>query len=154
VAGYGGNLDAYLAALKAGTRPTVDAAARTQALAQGETTGKVTHPTVTLHDEQDPLVVPQNERVLGDRFFKSGDSAHLTQLFTKPPTTYTAPAPYGAGHCNFTRTEEDGLIAVLDHWVRTGVRATPSYAVSVVAKPTGLDPSYYPDPFPLESATG
>jgi pimeloyl-ACP methyl ester carboxylesterase len=149
VKAYGGDLDAMLAELAAGRRPAVDSAARTRALAQGETTGKVTHPTVTLHDEQDPLVIPQNERVLGDRFFANGAISRLTQLFTKPPATYTAPAPYGAGHCNFTDSEQVGLVTVLDTWVRTGVRATPASAATVFAAPTGLDQDYYPLPFPL-----
>ncbi|MCW2543609.1 MAG: hypothetical protein JWM40_1161 [Frankiales bacterium] len=149
VKGYGGDLDALLAKLKSGTRPTVDDSARTQAIAQGETTGVVKHPTVTLHDEQDPLVVPQNERVLGDRFFATGNSKDLTQLFTKPPATYAAPAPYGAGHCNFTDSEQVGLVTTLDHWVRTGVRSTPAYAATVFAAPTGLDTTYYPLAFPL-----
>jgi pimeloyl-ACP methyl ester carboxylesterase len=149
VKGFGGDLDAYLKLLAAGTRPAVDSAARAKAIEQGETTGKVTHPTVTLHDQQDPLVVPQNERVLGDRYFKNGNVEHLTQLFTKPPTTFTSPAPYGAGHCNFTDTEQVGLITALDGWVRTGVRVTPASAVAMFAKPTGLDPAYYPLPFPL-----
>lgn len=147
---YGGNLDAILATLSAGTRPEVDSAARTQAIAQGETTGKVTHPTVTLHDEQDPLVIPQNERVLGDRFFAAGNTSHLTQLFTKPPATYAAPAPYGAGHCNFTDTEQVGLVSALDAWVRTGVRTTTDSAAKLFAAPTGLDVAYYPLGFPLQ----
>jgi pimeloyl-ACP methyl ester carboxylesterase len=149
VKGFGGDLDAYTTLLADGTRPAVDSAARAQAIEQGETTGKVKHPTVTLHDEQDPLVVPQNERVLGDRFFQNGNVEHLTQLFTKPPATYAAPAPYGAGHCNFTDTEQVGLISALDSWVRTGVRVTPTAAEALFAKPTGLDPGYYPLPFPL-----
>lgn len=146
---YGGDLDAYLTELKDALRPDVDSAARDRAIAQGETTGKVTHPTVTLHDEQDPLAIPQNERVLGDRFFSNGDTSHLTQLFTKPPATYTAPAPYGAGHCNFTDTEQVGLITALDSWVRTGVRTTTTAAAKLFAAPTGFDPAYYPQPFPL-----
>ncbi|MCU1623931.1 MAG: hypothetical protein JWL79_2776 [Frankiales bacterium] len=148
VKSYGGDLDAMLGQLAAGTRPAVDPSARAQAKAQGETTGNVSHPTVTLHDEQDPLVVPQNERVLGDRFSAQGKLANLTQLFTKPPATYTT-APYGAGHCNFTATEELGLVSMLDSWVRTGVRATPDAATKVFRQPTGLDPAYYPLPFPL-----
>ncbi|MCU1593045.1 MAG: hypothetical protein JWO12_437 [Frankiales bacterium] len=150
VKSYGGDLDALLKTLKDGVRPEVDSAARDKAKAQGETTGKVTHPTVTLHDEQDPLVIPQNERVLGDRFFATKSTGELTQLFTKPPATYAAPAPYGAGHCNFTDTEQTGLIATLDGWVRTGVKATPATAVKLFEQPTGLDPTYYPLPFPLQ----
>jgi pimeloyl-ACP methyl ester carboxylesterase len=146
---YGGNLDTYLAALKAAPRPAVEEAARAKAIAEGETTGKVSHPTVTLHDEQDPLVIPQNERVLGDRFFASGDSANLTQLFTKPPATYAAPAPYGAGHCNFTDGEQVALVAALDDWVRTGVRATPQSAAKLFTAPTGYDVEYQPPAFPF-----
>jgi pimeloyl-ACP methyl ester carboxylesterase len=151
VEAFGGNLDALLAQLKAGSRPVVDDSARAAAIEQGETTGRVKHPTVTLHDEQDPLVIVQNERVLGDRFYKTGNVANLTQLFTKPPATYAAPAPYGAGHCNFTDSEQVGLVATLDHWVRTGTRSTPQFAATVFAQPTGLDLTFYPAAFPLSS---
>ncbi len=150
VKNFGGDLDALLAALASGARPAVDPAARAKAIAQGETTGEVTHPTVTLHDEQDPLVIVQNERVLGDRFAAHRALGHLTQLFTKPPATYAAPAPYGAGHCNFTTTEQVGLVKVLDRWVLTGKRPAPADAVASFAAPTGLDPTYYPLPFPLQ----
>ncbi|MCU1599486.1 MAG: hypothetical protein JWO22_195 [Frankiales bacterium] len=147
-----GDLDAYLAALKAGVRPDVDPAARAKAKEQGETTGRIAHPTITLHDEQDPLVVPQNERVLGDRVFANKAVGNLVQLFTKPPATYSD-APYGAGHCTFTTTEQVGLVTALDHWVRTGARSTPTYAATVFAQPTGLDTSYYPAPFALTSSS-
>ncbi|MGZ6792239.1 MAG: hypothetical protein ACXVFV_04750, partial [Mycobacteriales bacterium] len=84
-----------------------------------------------------------------DRFFATGNMAHLTQLFTKPPATYAAPAPYGAGHCTFTDTEQVGLVTALDSWVRTGVRTTPEAAKKLFTAPTGLDTAYYPTPFPL-----
>jgi pimeloyl-ACP methyl ester carboxylesterase len=150
VKNFGGNLDALLAQLKAGTRPAVDAAARAKAIEQGEPTGDVSHPTVTLHDEQDPLVIVQNERVLGDRFLAHKKLANLTQLFTKPPATYAAPAPYGAGHCNFAVTEQVGLVATLDSWVRTGHRPSPEEAAAFFEAPNGLDPVYYPLAFPLQ----
>jgi pimeloyl-ACP methyl ester carboxylesterase len=149
---YGGDLPSYLAALKAGARPTVDPAAREKAKAQGETTGNVSHPTVTMHDEQDPLVPASNERVLGDRFYATKHLGSLTQLFTKPPATYTK-APYGAGHCTFTASEQVGLVSTLDHWVLTGTRATPAYAKTVFLAPTGLDTTFYPPAFPLLSAS-
>lgn len=63
--------------------------------------------------------------------------------------TYAPPAPYGAGHCNFTDAEQLGLVATLDAWVRTGVKATPVSAAKLFTSPTGLDPAYYPLPFPL-----
>lgn len=148
VKSFGGDLDALLATLASGARPAVDAAARDKARAQGETTGMVTHPTVTLHTEQDPLVIVQNERVLGDRFFANGDTEHLTQLFTKPPATFTE-APFGAGHCNFTDTEHVGLVESLDNWVRTGVRTTVQSAQAYFKSPTGFDPTFYPAAFPL-----
>lgn len=149
VKAFGGDLDKYLAQLASGTRPPVDATAREQALAQGEPTGKIAHPTVTLHTEDDPLVIVQNERVLADRVFKAGGTPRLLQLYTKAPATYSAPAPYGAGHCTFTPTEEVGLVTVLDGWVRTGHRPTLDQAKAAFAPPTGLDTSYAPLPFPL-----
>lgn len=149
VKAFGGDLDAYLGQLASGNRPAVDPTARQNAIGQGETTGKITHPTLTMHDEQDPLVVVQNERVLGDRVFQAGRILQLTQVFTKPPATYAAPAPYGAGHCNFTASEQVGLITSLDRWVRTGVRATPASVKAVTGEPNGLDVSFGPPPFPL-----
>jgi len=150
VTGLKGDLDGYYRALASGTRPEVDPAAREQAAAQGETTGQVGHPTVTLHTEDDPLVPPSNERVLGDRIAAaSGGVGGLVQLYTKAPQTYPAPAPYGAGHCNFTTTEQLGLVKVLDTFVRTGVRPTPRTTNTEFAQPTGLDTTYEALPFPL-----
>ena len=149
VKALGGDLDRYLAQLASGTRPVVDQAAREKAIAQGEPTGAFSHPTVTLHTEDDPLAIVQNERVLGDRAFKAGDTRRLLQLYTKAPTTYDAPAPYGAGHCNFTPTEEIGLVTVLDGWVRTGHRPELDQVKASFAPPTGLDTTYAPLPFPL-----
>jgi pimeloyl-ACP methyl ester carboxylesterase len=152
VDGLGGDYAGYLAQLAAGTRPTVDPAARAQARAQGETTGKVAHPTVTLHTEEDPLVPVSNERVLGDRIAADhgGTSATLVQLFTKTPQTYAAPAPYGAGHCNFSTAEQLGLVKVIDQFVRTGKRPTPADdSTAFGTGPNGLDATYSPIPFPL-----
>jgi len=150
VTGLKGDLDAMYTALAEGERPAVDAAAREQARAQGEPTGVVDHPTVTLHTEDDPLAVVSNERVLGDRIAAAdGGVRNLVQLYTKAPQTYDAPAPYGAGHCNFTASEQVGLVTVLDAFVRTGVRPTTRDTNRAFVQPTGLDTTFEATPFAL-----
>ena len=96
------------------------------------------------HELEQTVVVPA--RAIAAAFDRH---RYLTRLYTKPPATYSAPAPYGAGHCNFTDTEQLGLVATLDHWVRTGDQPTVQSAKANFKAPTGYDDTYYPGPFPL-----
>jgi hypothetical protein len=86
----------------------------------GDTTGNISAPTVTMHTEDDPLVLVQNETVLAARSRLAGKSGNLVQLYIAPPAIYSEStgAPYGAGHCNFSNDQRVGVINVLDNWVR------------------------------------
>jgi pimeloyl-ACP methyl ester carboxylesterase len=167
-----GQLDAILAKLASGERVSADADARKNADQLGNPNGSLQRPTITMHTEDDPVALVENENVFAQRV--SGQPAatgSLVQLFTAPPTSYTE-APYGAGHCNFTKTEIVGVVSLLDNWVRYGVYAAPGAVADVLdfsvdnsdttantpAKQadgqadTGYDPTYAPGPWPAVSS--
>jgi pimeloyl-ACP methyl ester carboxylesterase len=112
-----GQLPAVLAKLSAAPRVSANPAARAKAATFGNPTGAITVPTVTMHTIDDPLVISPNETVFASRVGAHNQSTLLKQIFTAPPAKYKV-APYGAGHCNFTKDEAVGVITVLDKWVR------------------------------------
>lgn len=127
-----GQLNAILAQLDAGARVSADQAARAKADQLGNPTGDIQHPTITMHTENDPLVLVQNENVFAQRVGEQPNAkGQLVQLFTAPPSRYTT-APYGAGHCNFTTTELVGVVTLLDNWVHYGQYAGPGAAAKVL----------------------
>ena len=144
----GGNVDSLLAQLNTGTRVTADAGARQKFEALGDTTGNIVVPTVTMHTEDDPLVLVANETILAGRAAAAGKSGSLVQLYVAPPTSYSesAGAPYGAGHCNFSDEQREGLISTLDSWVRTSVYPVASGVASKFGP--GLDPTFSAPPWP------
>ena len=144
----GGNPTTLLAQVNAGTRIGADTAARVKFEALGDTTGNIKVPTVTMHTEDDPLVLVSNETILGNRALAKGKGAELVQFYIAPPTAYstTAGAPYGAGHCNFSVQQRVGLISTLDKWVHSNV--TPSPSGSAAAFGDGLSPAFTPGPWP------
>ena len=147
-----GSTDANLAALSRGTRIPPDAAARAKFEALGTPAGDVRVPTLTVHTEADPLVLVQNEAVFGSKVAASDKkTADLVQLYTKAPATYPKPAPYGAGHCNFTGDEVTGTLTLLDNWVRAGAYPAGPAVTTAFGSDTGLDLTYRPAPWP---ATG
>lgn len=169
-----GQLDPILAKLDAGTRVSADQAARTKADQLGNPTGNIQHPTITMHTEDDQLVLVQNENVFAQRVSSQPNAkGQLVQLFTAPPTRYET-APYGAGHCNFTKTELVGVVTLLDNWVRYGQYAGPGAVANVLdysvnnddptakntpekqangTADTGYDPTYVPGPWPAATTT-
>ncbi|HET6876287.1 MAG TPA: hypothetical protein VFH38_02025 [Jatrophihabitans sp.] len=133
-------------ALAAGTRVSADPTARAAADRLGDPTGSVQRPTITLHTEFDPQMIVQNERVFAERAQQQSGAGLLVQLFTGPPAKYSQ-APYGAGNCNFTDTEYEAVVNLLDKWVRLGVYPGPlgvadalSYSIDVTA-PSGNNPT-------------
>ncbi|HZG93691.1 MAG TPA: alpha/beta fold hydrolase [Mycobacteriales bacterium] len=164
----GDKLDGYLAELDSTERIAADAAPRKKADGLGNPRGDVKDPTITLHTQYDPLVLVQNERVFADRVFSSKDrEADLVQLYTAPPATYesTPPdpnggAPYGAGHCNFTRAEHLGVVALLDSWVQSGVPPAAGRIAEVFPAPAegqpathGISTSVFPPAWPAAAAS-
>lgn len=144
-----GALDAALAALAKGARVKADATARDAADKLGNPTGNLQDPTITLHTAYDPLVLVQNETVFDKRVQESdGRKADLVQLYTEPPATYSAPAPYGAGHCNFTVNERVGLMKTLDEWVRNGIFPETEVVRKAMGGAKGLSAQFRPGPWP------
>ena len=144
----GGKPDEYLQELAAAPRIAADPAARAAFTKLGDPTGALTVPTLTMHTEDDPLVIVQNESVLAARADKKKGSAELVQLYVAPPAKYSesSGAPYGAGHCNFTDQQRVALVSTLDSWVRNAVYPVPVGVAGAFG--TGLDPAYAPGPWP------
>jgi pimeloyl-ACP methyl ester carboxylesterase len=144
-----GSTAANLALLAKGARVSPDETARTKFAGLGTPTGDIQVSTLTVHTEADPLVLVQNEGVFAAKVNAStAKTADLVQLFTKAPSTYRKPAPYGAGHCNFTTDELTGTVALLDGWVRNGVYPTGQTVTDAFGSDTGLDLTYRPGPWP------
>ncbi len=151
-----GAVATYNAAMAAGARVTPDAAATAKGLAEGgNPQGTVQVPTITIHTAADPLVIVQNESFLRTRYQKAQAAgqtkADLVQLYTVAPATYpeSTGAPFGAGHCNFTKETRVNVVGLLNNWVRNGV--TPLGDAILTALPpesTGYQPIYMPGPWP------
>jgi hypothetical protein len=147
----GGNVADLEAQLSGAPRVAADDAARQKFEKLGDTTGKLSVPTLTMHTEYDPLVLVQNESVFAGRVAQQKDTGKLVQLYIQPPATYSesAGAPYGAGHCVFSDKQRVALVSTLDKWVRNGVYPT-AVGVASAFNP-GLDVTYTPGPWPAES---
>jgi pimeloyl-ACP methyl ester carboxylesterase len=149
-----GSTDRNLALLASAAKTAPDQAARTEFAALGTPTGDLTVPTITVHTRADPLVLVQNETVFGARVAGAADrKGDLVQLFTAAPATYPKPAPYGAGHCNFTADERVGTVKLLDDWVRRGTYPAPPAATAAFGSDTGLSLGYRPGPWPAAAGS-
>ena len=144
----GGNVTADEKSLAAEPRVVADQAARAKFVALGDPTGNLTAPTLTMHTEQDPLVLVSNERIFGNRVHAQGKTGQLVQLYVAPPPSYpeSPGAPYGAGHCNFSDQQREALISTLDSWVRGSVYPVPAGVAPSFG--AGLDPTFVPLPWP------
>lgn len=149
----GGKVAVLQQQLAAAPRVSADASARAAIEKLGDTSGKLAVPTVTMHTEQDPLVLVQNESVFASRVRSEQRSGRLVQFYIAPPATYseTTKAPYGAGHCNFSDGQRVGLISALDGWVRRSIY--PSQAGVATGFGEGLDPAYAPGPWPADESS-
>jgi hypothetical protein len=148
-----GSTAANLALLANGSRVAPDDAARAKFAGLGTPTGAIRVPTLTLHTEADPLVLVQNESVFaGTVAASTAKTADLVQLYTKAPARYPKPAPYGAGHCNFTSGELTGSVTALDGWVRGDVYPTGPAVTAEFGSDPGLDLSYRPGPWPASTS--
>jgi hypothetical protein len=148
LAGGPGTTDRLLAEVTDGPRPQPNVQARAAIARLGEPTGELRVPTVTLHTAADPLVLVQNESLFADRVRAANRQGRLLQLYVTPPRTFSAPAPYGAGHCNFTAQQRLSAVELLDGWVRTGQRPSTARVRSVVVRAPGIDLGYLPPDWP------
>lgn len=115
--------------------------------------GQLQVPTISLHTSADPLVLVQNQSVFTDSVNSAQAQPDLLSLFVVPPRRFAldGPAPYGAGHCNFTRATRVGAIELLDGWVRTGTRPDPEQVVAAIPD-SGIDLQYVPPEWPVGGA--
>ncbi|KQX66639.1 alpha/beta hydrolase [Angustibacter sp. Root456] len=147
--GGAGATDRLLRLLDAGRRVSASPAAREKAAALGEPSGDLRVPTITMHTTDDPLVLVQNERLFRDRVGSRGRTAQLLQLYVEPPKTYAAPAPYGAGHCNFTVAQRLAVVDLLDSWVRTRARPDAARLAVALYDARGVTKDFVPPPWPV-----
>ncbi|MEO7261345.1 MAG: hypothetical protein ABI047_08845, partial [Jatrophihabitantaceae bacterium] len=149
----GGKLESLQQQLAAAPRIAADATARSAFAELGDPTGKLTAPTVTMHTEQDPLVLVQNESVFSSRVTAAQRSSQLVQFYIAPPKTYseTTKAPYGAGHCTFSDGQRLGLVNVLDGWVRRSAYPAPAGVAGLIGE--GIDTAYRPGPWPGDESS-
>lgn len=146
--GGAGTTDRLLRLLAAGSRVAASPAARSAARDLGEPSGALRVPTITLHTTDDPLVLVQNESLFADRVAEAGRADDLLQLYVSAPSTYVAPAPYGAGHCNFTGDQRVAVVDLLDRWVRDGQRPTPAVLADVLYAVRGITSDVTPSAWP------
>lgn len=146
--GGSGTTDQLLRLLDRGQRVRASVPAREKASGLGEPTGALRVPTVTMHTTDDPLVLVQNERLFRDRVASAGRSSELLQLYVEPPKTYAAPAPYGAGHCNFTGAQRLAAVDLLDTWVRTKARPDAARLADALYDARGVVTDFVPPPWP------
>lgn len=148
-----GATDRLLSQLADGERVSADADAREAFAASGTPSGVIKDPTLTLHTAADPLVLAQNETVFADRAYEANRRTDdLVQIYTVPPASYSTEtgAPYGAGHCNFTKEQRLGAVSLLDGWVRDG--RVPGAAAITAAFPgdESVSQAFNPGPWPAE----
>lgn len=149
--GGSGTTDRLLQLLARGRRVAASPAAREKAAALGEPTGDLRVPTVTMHTTGDPLVLVQNEQLFGERVAARDNARRLLQLYVEPPKTYAAPAPYGAGHCNFTAAQRLAVVDLLDGWVRTGKRPDAARLADALYDARGVVTNFRPPAWPAVS---
>jgi len=104
-----------IAAINAGvTRLSADPAAVNWIRNNGETSGDLTIPMLTLHTRYDTRVPIVTESIYHDKVASHGRSDLLVQRTTE-----------GFDHCNFSRAEIAQGLADLVNWVEQGIRPTP-----------------------------
>ena len=130
-------------------RVTASTTARAAARLNGAPTGNVVIPVVTMHTEFDPFVTAGNEALFATRVAAAGKTAKVLQLFVKPPTyadrsATSAGAPYGAGHCVFTRGQWVAQLATLESFIAAKSKPASSTVSTIWGSTPGLDLGFRP----------
>ena len=151
----------YLSALNpAAPRVTADASAVTAMKAQGEISGKITVPTITLSATADHITPPGATQYLVNQYnsaIASGDSKKglLVNIWNKPADEYTkfdaAGSPItpaiptnGTQHCNFTESQFMMIAKMLTDSAKSGKAPTAKTVAAAIKKDKNLfvDPNY------------
>ena len=151
----------YLSALNpAAPRVTADASAVTAMKAQGEISGKITVPTITLSATADHITPPGATQYLVNQYnsaIASGDSNKglLVNIWNKPADEYTkfdaagspitpAKPTNGTQHCNFTDSQFMMIAKMLTDSAKSGKAPTAKTVAAAIKKDKNLfvDPNY------------
>ena len=112
----------------------------------GNPTGDLSDPTVTMHTVFDPLVIVQNERLFAQRVSRHDDSRPAAAALRPAADLHDGNAPYGAGHCNFSRPTSTSLSSARspDGCPRAARPTAASLSALFAAQPGALDLDYKP----------
>ena len=151
----------YLSALNpAAPRVTADASAVAAMKAQGEISGKITVPTITLTATADHITPPGATQYLVNQYksaIASGDSKKglLVNIWNKPADEYTkfdaagspitpAKPTNGTQHCNFTESQFMMIAKMLTDSAKSGKAPTAKTVAAAIKKDKNLfvDPNY------------
>jgi hypothetical protein len=151
----------YLSALNpAAPRVTADASAVAAMKAQGEISGKITVPTITLSATADHITPPGATQYLVNQYksaIASGDSKKglLVNIWNKPADEYTkfdaagspitpAKPTNGTQHCNFTDSQWMMIAKMLTDSAKSGKAPTAKTVAAAIKKDKNLfvDPNY------------
>jgi len=129
------------------TRVAASSAARAVARLNGAPTGVVRIPTVTMHTESDPFVTASNEALFASRVAAKGAGARVLQLYVKAPafadkTAAGGGAPYGAGHCVFTKGQWLAQLETLETFTGTGTKPAATAVAGIWGATPGLDQAF------------
>lgn len=151
----------YLSALNpAAPRVTADASAVAAMKAQGEISGKITVPTITLTATADHITPPGATQYLVNQYnsaLASGDSKKglLVNIWNKPADEYTkfdaagspitpAKPTNGTQHCNFTDSQWMMVAKMLTDSAKSGKAPSAKTVAAAIKKDKNLfvDPNY------------
>jgi hypothetical protein len=151
----------YLSALNpAASRVTADASAVAAMKAQGEISGKITVPTITLTATADHITPPGATQYLVNQYksaIASGDSKKglLVNIWNKPADEYTkfdaagspitpAKPTNGTQHCNFTDSQWMMIAKMLTDSAKSGKAPSAKTVAAAIKKDKNLfvDPNY------------
>ena len=151
----------YLSALNpAAPRVTADASAVAAMKAQGEISGKITVPTITLTATADHITPPGATQYLVNQYksaIASGDSKKglLVNIWNKPADEYTkfdaagspitpATPTNGTQHCNFTESQWMMIAKMLTDSAKSGKVPSAKTVAAAIKKDKNLfvDPNY------------
>jgi hypothetical protein len=151
----------YLSALNpAAPRVTADASAVAAMKAQGEISGKITVPTITLTATADHITPPGATQYLVNQYKRaiaSGDSKKglLVNIWNKPADEYTkfdaagspitpAKPTNGTQHCNFTDSQWMMIAKMLTDSAKSGKAPSAKTVAAAIKKDKNLfvDPNY------------
>lgn len=141
-----GALAKYVRKIQDAPRVSPDKEPRAQAAANGDLSGKMKVPTVTLHTQWDPLAIVQNEGDLVAKTVEEGSDSRslLSPNVISPPLFYGPddPAKYGVGHCNFTDASIVGAVKVVNEWVRDNKFPTKASIQEALGEESGFNPNF------------